>query len=49
MNLIVSLREKIYNERLEAIKLKTLETRPTIEDITEVFKGFDYIDLGRFF
>jgi ribonuclease P/MRP protein subunit RPP40 len=45
-------KDKSYEDRLKALKLKTLEIRRTRDDLLEVFKifkGFDQIDLGRFF
>ena len=50
--LIVSLRDKPYDERMKKLKLTTLETRRTRGDLIEAFKiyqGFDKIDPGRFF
>jgi ribonuclease P/MRP protein subunit RPP40 len=50
--LIVSLRDKPYDERMKKLKLTTLEKRRTRGDLVEafkIFKGFDKIDPGRFF
>jgi hypothetical protein len=50
--LIVSLRDKLYDERVKKLKLTTLEKRRTSGDLIEAFqilKGFDKIDSGRFF
>jgi hypothetical protein len=51
-NLIYSLRDKSYDERLKALKLTTLEirwTRGNLIEVFKIFKGFDQIDLRRFF